>query len=98
MESEKKAMLVLVLAVEISLLFGSVSAQNVSSVISKDFFDAILNAAKDSCAGKNLYNYDGFVQAADAYSGFGTTGSSDDAKRELAAFFAHVTQETGCKS
>ncbi|GLJ22843.1 hypothetical protein SUGI_0430490 [Cryptomeria japonica] len=67
----------------------------VSSIISKDFFDAILNAVDSSCAGKSFYTYDGFIQAANAYSGFGTTGSSDDAKRELAAFFAHVTHETG---
>ena len=98
MESEKKEMLVLVLAVQISLLFGSIFAQNVSSIISKDFFDTILNIANDSCVGKNLYNYDGFIQAADAYSSFGTTRYSDDAKRELATFFAHVTQETCCKS
>ncbi|GLJ22827.1 hypothetical protein SUGI_0430250 [Cryptomeria japonica] len=140
MESERKAVLVLVLAVGIAVLVGSVSAQNcgcssnlccskwgycgtgddycgtgckegpcstsptpstpttggaVSSIISKDFFDAILNAADSSCAGKSFYTYDGFIQAANAYSGFGTTGSSDDAKRELAAFFAHVTHETG---
>ncbi|KAH9302611.1 hypothetical protein KI387_014194, partial [Taxus chinensis] len=67
----------------------------ISSIISKDFFDAILGAADSGCAGKNFYTYDGFINATDAYSGFGTTGSSDDAKRELAAFFAHVTHETG---
>ncbi|XP_057837546.1 chitinase 4-like [Cryptomeria japonica] len=93
MESEGKAMFVL--AVGIAMLFGSVSAQSVSSIISKDFFDAILSVADSSCAGKNFYTYDGFIQAANAYSGFGTTGTSDDAKRELAAFFAHVTHETG---
>ncbi|GLJ22837.1 hypothetical protein SUGI_0430520 [Cryptomeria japonica] len=92
MESERKAMLIL--AVGIALLFESVSAQSVSSIISKYFFNTILNAADSSCAVKNFYAYDAFIQAANAYSGFGTTGTSDDGKRELAAFFAHVTHET----
>ena len=74
------------------------SGTAVSSVISKDFFDAILSVADGSCAGKNFYTYDGFIQATNAYSGFGTTGTSDDSKRDLAAFFAHVPHETGCKS
>ena len=67
----------------------------VASIISNDFFDAIIGAAESSCAGKNFYTYQGFIDAATSYSGFGTTGTSDDAKRELAAFFAHVTHETG---
>ncbi|GLJ22830.1 hypothetical protein SUGI_0430290 [Cryptomeria japonica] len=92
MESERKAMLIL--AVGIALLFESISAQSVSSIISKYFFNTILNAADSSCAVKNFYAYDAFIQAANAYSGFGTTGTSDDGKRELAAFFAHVTHET----
>lgn len=43
----------------------------------------------------SFYTYDAFTAAADAYSSFGTSGSSDDQKREVAAFCAHVTQETG---
>ncbi|GLJ16958.1 hypothetical protein SUGI_0293050 [Cryptomeria japonica] len=140
MESERRAMLVL--AVEIVVLFGRVSARDcgcssdlccsryglcgtgndfcgtgcqqgpcndnptpstrptpnpsgVSSIIDKDFFDTILSAADTSCAGKNFYTYAHFINAANAYPGFGTSGSSDDAKRELAAFFARVTHETG---
>ncbi|XP_059073920.1 chitinase 6-like [Cryptomeria japonica] len=69
--------------------------KGVSSIIKKDFFDAILSTADSSCAGKSFYTYAHFIQAANAFPGFGTSGSSDDAKRELAAFFAHVTHETG---
>jgi len=43
----------------------------------------------------SFYTYDAFTAAASAYSSFGTSGSSDDQKREVAAFCAHVTQETG---
>jgi len=74
---------------------GGNSGNGVSSIITKDFFDGILAVADSGCAGKSFYTYDGFISAANAYSGFGTTGSSDVAKRELAAFFAHVTHETG---
>ncbi|KAK3029639.1 hypothetical protein RJ639_037956 [Escallonia herrerae] len=34
-------------------------------------------------------------QPVGSYSQFGTTGSTDDSKREIAAFFAHATHETG---
>uniref|UniRef100_A0A0D6QUW0 Chitin-binding type-1 domain-containing protein n=1 Tax=Araucaria cunninghamii TaxID=56994 RepID=A0A0D6QUW0_ARACU len=71
------------------------SGNGVASIISNDFFNGILAGADGGCAGKSFYTYDGFINAANAYSGFGTTGSADDAKRELAAFFAHVTHETG---
>jgi hypothetical protein len=74
----------------------SSSGNGVASIISKEFFDGILAVADSGCAGKSFYTYAGFISAANAYSGFGTTGSSDVAKRELAAFFAHVTHETGC--
>ncbi|KAI3911839.1 hypothetical protein MKW92_012295 [Papaver armeniacum] len=44
---------------------------------------------------KNFYTRDAFLEATKSYPGFGTTGSLDDIKREIAAFFAHVTHETG---
>ncbi|KAK9932205.1 hypothetical protein M0R45_019452 [Rubus argutus] len=36
-----------------------------------------------------------FLDALGSYTDFATTGSADDNKREIAAFFAHVTHESG---
>jgi len=42
----------------------------------------------------SFYTYAAFISAANAYPSFGTTGSSVQMKQEVAAFCAHVTQET----
>jgi predicted chitinase len=42
-----------------------------------------------------IYTYAALLQAAAAYPAFATTGSSDDRKREVAAFLANVAHETG---
>lgn len=55
------------------------------------FFDGIIGQASASCAGKRFYSRNAFLSAARQYPQFG------DTKREIAAFFAHVTHETGRK-
>ncbi len=42
----------------------------------------------------SFYTYAAFISAANAYPSFGTTGSSVQMRQEVAAFCAHVTQET----
>jgi chitinase len=42
----------------------------------------------------SFYTYAAFISAANAYPSFGTTGSSVQIRQEVAAFCAHVTQET----
>jgi chitinase len=44
---------------------------------------------------QNFYTYGAFTAAASAFPAFGTTGSLDDQKREIAAFFGNVQQESG---
>ena len=44
---------------------------------------------------QNFYTYEAFTAAAAAYPTFGTSGSVDDQKREIAAFFGNVQQESG---
>ncbi|CAI0467553.1 unnamed protein product [Linum tenue] len=61
----------------------------VADTVTPDFFDGIKNQAQDSCAGKSFYTRDALLQAANSYPDFGNT------PREVAAFFAHVTHETG---
>nr|XP_048323403.1 endochitinase EP3-like [Ziziphus jujuba var. spinosa] len=67
----------------------------VSDIVTDDFFNGIINQADASCAGKNFYSRGAFLEALNSYSQFGKIGSLDDSKREIAAFFAHVTHETG---
>ncbi|XP_043720240.1 endochitinase EP3-like isoform X2 [Telopea speciosissima] len=67
----------------------------VGDIVTQDFFNGIINQADSSCAGKSFYTRDAFLEATNSYTSFGTTGTTDDSKREIAAFFAHVTHETG---
>ncbi|KAK4403519.1 Chitinase 5 [Sesamum angolense] len=67
----------------------------VADVVTDSFFNRIANQAPSGCPGRGFYTRSAFLQAAGSYPKFGTTGSVADSKREIAAFFAHVTHETG---
>ncbi|XP_065867082.1 endochitinase PR4-like [Euphorbia lathyris] len=67
----------------------------VADIVTPDFFNSIINQAGAECAGKSFYTRDAFLNALNSYGQFGKVGSADDSKREIAAFFAHVTHETG---
>ncbi|GLT66498.1 hypothetical protein SLA2020_388590 [Shorea laevis] len=71
------------------------SGVSVADIVTPDFFNEILNQANGDCAGKSFYTRATFLDALNSYTEFGTTGTADDSKREIAAFFAHVTHETG---
>ncbi|XWS09401.1 hypothetical protein CRYUN_Cryun40dG0082000 [Craigia yunnanensis] len=68
---------------------------SVADIVTSQFFNGILDVAEDSCEGKNFYSRAAFVEALNSYPQFGRIGSIDDSKREIAAFFGHVTHETG---
>ncbi|XP_075487894.1 chitinase 4-like [Primulina tabacum] len=76
----------------------SVFGQNfpgISDIVTDAFFDGIAsNKAGGGCPGIGFYSRSAFLDALGPYPEFGS-GSSDVAKREIAAFFAHVTYETG---
>jgi chitinase len=76
---------------------GSGSGANVANVVTDAFFNGITSQAGSGCEGSNFYSRAAFLNAASAYSGFAQGGSEDDGKREIAAFFAHATHETGRK-
>lgn len=59
---------------------------SVASIVTADFFDGIKNQADASCVGKTFYTRDGFLNAANSFPQFGS-GSADESKREIAAFF-----------
>ncbi|KAL5714681.1 chitinase [Ranunculus cassubicifolius] len=68
---------------------------SVSSIISQALFDQILKHRNDaSCPGNGFYTYNAFIAAANAFSGFGTTGDINTQKREIAAFLAQTSHET----
>ncbi|XP_076884993.1 endochitinase-like [Bidens hawaiensis] len=71
------------------------TGSDVGSIITSSVFDEMLKYRKDpGCATDGFYTYTAFVDAARMYNGFGTTGSDDDKKRELAAFLAQTSHET----
>ncbi|XP_050221684.1 endochitinase EP3 [Mercurialis annua] len=68
---------------------------SVAEIVTDEFFNGIINVADDGCVGKGFYSREVFLRALDSYPRFGRVGSVDDSRREIAAFFAHVTHETG---
>lgn len=69
---------------------------DVRSIVTHDIFEQFLSRRHDGSPCKtNFYNRANFLAAADAFPPFGTTGSPETQKREMAAFFAHVAHETG---
>lgn len=68
---------------------------SVADIVTPAFFNGIISQAPAGCAGKNFYTRDAFLSAVNSYPQFGKLGSAEASKREIAAFFAHVTHETG---
>ncbi|CAI0410750.1 unnamed protein product [Linum tenue] len=67
----------------------------VGNVVTQDFFNSIISQAAPSCAGKRFYRRNDFLTAARSFPQFGQLKPDGAAKAEIAAFFAHVTHETG---
>ncbi|CAB4292747.1 unnamed protein product [Prunus armeniaca] len=74
---------------------GGGGGSSVADIVTEGFFNGIINQAPSDCAGKNFYSRDGFIKAVNSSSDFGRLGTVDESKREIAAFFAHATHETG---
>ncbi|GAB4830144.1 Chitinase 5 [Ancistrocladus abbreviatus] len=74
---------------------GGGGGSSVADIVTDAFFNGILNQADSSCEGENFYSRDAFLNADNSYPGFGTSFDDTTNKREIAAFFAHVTHETG---
>ncbi|KAF8086067.1 hypothetical protein N665_0636s0039 [Sinapis alba] len=69
---------------------GGGEVVSLEETVTPEFFNSILSQARDNCAGKGFYSHNAFIAAANSYPSFGSSIS----KREIAAFFAHVTHET----
>ena len=70
---------------------------SVADIVTEEFFNGIINHAAPSCEGKKFYTRARFLTAVGSFPLFGRIGSEEDSKREIAAFFAHVTHKTGRK-
>lgn len=81
---------ILVVALMPNIVFG----QSVSQIVTQNFFNGITAQQGAGCAGKNFYTRDAFLNAVGSFPSFGTQGSPDDKKREIAAIFAHFSHET----
>lgn len=70
---------------------------DVANIATQQFFDGIKSAAPPGCPGNGFYTWGVFLDAArSSFPNFGRLwASEEDARREIAAFFAHVTHETG---
>ena len=80
----------------VALAIPRIVRGSVANIVTAEVFDGIKNQAGGDCAGKSFYTRDGFLNAVNSFPEFGS-GSADNSKREIAAFFAHVTHETGRK-
>lgn len=84
------AALVATAALVLSLVQGA-AAQGWSSFVSQSTFDQKLFPGHIA-----FYTYGALKSASGSpFTKFGTSGTSDDQRRELAAFFANVKQESG---
>lgn len=70
---------------------------SVANIVTDAFFDGIVDQSDASCEGRAFYTRAAFLEAVGNYPQFGRVGSDEDSRREIAAFFAHVTHETGRK-
>lgn len=68
---------------------------DVAELVSQEFFGGIVNHVDGDFPGKRFYTRAAFLEALVSFPGFGRVGTPDGSKREVAAFFAHVTHETG---
>ncbi|KAI3756789.1 hypothetical protein L1987_56612 [Smallanthus sonchifolius] len=67
----------------------------IPGIVTASFFKRIVDKSARRCSGRGFYTRDAFLKAIKVYPRFGRTGSIADSKREIVAFFAHVTHETG---
>ncbi|KAL9225111.1 hypothetical protein vseg_001072 [Gypsophila vaccaria] len=81
-------------AIMLLSMVSTVQSINVATVVTPAFFNSIINQASSSCKGKRFYTRAAFLSAKRSFPKFGT-GTTLQAKREIAAFFAHATHETG---
>ncbi|CAA2958656.1 endochitinase EP3-like [Olea europaea subsp. europaea] len=67
---------------------------SVPNIVTGAFFNGIADQAASDCVGKGFYTRAAFLEALGFYQQFGTIGSVDDSKREIAAFLILRTRNS----
>jgi chitinase len=67
---------------------------SVANIVTDSFFNRIIDQTAEDCAGRGFYTRAAFLEALSFYPQFGRVGSEADSRREIAAFFGHVSHET----
>ena len=73
-----------------------VELRSIRNLISRANFQSMFpnRANATYCNGSSIYTYDAFMDAADTFGGFGTTGEVETCKREIVAFLAQTAYAT----
>ncbi|KAK1318400.1 hypothetical protein QJS10_CPB04g01900 [Acorus calamus] len=67
----------------------------VAGIVTSEFFNRVINQTGQGCPGKGFYSRRAFLATCRSYPEFGTAGSDTTRKREITAFFAHITHKIG---
>ena len=69
---------------------------SIHNLISRANFQSMFpnRANATYCDGSSIYTYDTFIEAADTFGGFGTSGEEETRKREIVAFLAQTAYAT----
>ncbi|PKA65696.1 Chitinase 10 [Apostasia shenzhenica] len=79
----------------ISLAAATARPLSISYIVSEDMYKSIFLHKDDAaCPAKGFYPYNAFIEATRRFPEFGSTGSPETRKREVAAFLAQISHET----
>lgn len=82
------------LAIDSGGVPGDAGSAALAELVPRALFDTLfLHRATAPCRG-GFYTYEGFLEAAETFPRFGTTGDDTTRRREVAAFLAQIAHET----
>ena len=70
------------------------SDRSLADVLSPEMFSAMFLHQAETACDASAFTYESLIRAAGRFSAFGTTGSAEARRREVAAFLANVSHET----
>ena len=73
---------------------GPTPGATLADILSREMFATMFPNQGNAACNASVYTYDALIAAAAFFPAFGTTGSMDDRKRDVAAFLANISHET----
>ena len=70
------------------------SDRSLADVLSPEMFSAMFLHQAETACNASAFTYESLIRAAGQFPAFGTTGSDEARRREVAAFLANVSHET----